>query len=173
MAKQVAIFNEKDFSAIPLTPAAKEAYKFAYENAGLELEKGSGEESDFITKRNVKTGWRDLWELKAFFEKAALSIKEVVKHTFNVGEWDDLPLENGVKISWSKQSYTYEYMQENCGVDIMQKLQEKGLCSVEQVLNLVPVNVFAKAAGINQDKMFELFPEYICAKAKERTLSIK
>lgn len=174
MAKEVAIFDENDFKQIVFTPAAREAYNFALANAGLELEKGSGEEADFIQSRNIKSGWRDLWELKTLFEKAAASIKEVVKHTFNVGDWDSLPeANNGVKISWSKQSYTYEYHVDGCGASIMAALQEKGLCNVEQVLSLVPVNIFAKAAGVSQEKMFEMFPEFICAKAKERTLSIK
>ena len=176
MAKEVAIFDENDFKQIVFTPAAQDAYNFALQNAGLEMEAGSGEEADFIQRRNNKSGWRDLWELKTLLEKGAASIKEVVKHTFNIGGWESLPepKENGgVKISWSKQSYTYEYHVDGCGASIMAALQEKGLCSVEQVLSLVPVNIFAKAAGVSQEKMFEMFPEYICAKAKERTLSIK
>jgi hypothetical protein len=31
----------------------------------------------------------------------------------------------------------------------------------------------AKAAGLTQDKFMEIFPQFVCAKAKERTLSIK
>jgi hypothetical protein len=106
-------------------------------------------------------------------EKAVASIKEVTKHTYNVGDIDDIPAEDGVKIAWSKQSYTYEWMVDNCGADVAQALVQKGLCKVEDILNAVPVNVMAKAAGLTQDKFMEIFPQFVCAKAKERTLSIK
>jgi hypothetical protein len=42
MAKEVAIFNENDFKQIVFTPAAQDAYNFALQNAGLEMEAGSG-----------------------------------------------------------------------------------------------------------------------------------
>lgn len=173
MASKAVTLIPAEELTVTMTPAALSAYKFALEQGGRLDPADDGQIADFITSRNAKSGWRDLWEFKAKLEKAVTSIKEVVKHAFNVGTWEDLPLDDGVKISWSKQSFTYEWQADNCGADVAQRLVQKELCSVEQVLDLVPVNIFAKAAGITQDKMMELFPEYICAKAKERTLSIK
>lgn len=173
MAKEVMILNDSDFAAMVPTEAALDCYKFATAMAGVEMDEEA--EADFIVKRNAKRGWLELAELKSRFEKAAESIKTALKHTFNVGGVDDLPnaKECGYKVSWSKPSYTYEWMVDGFGPDVMQRLQEMGLCSVDQVLNLCGVNIFAKAAGISQEKMFELFPEYVCAKAKESTLKIQ
>lgn len=171
-SKDVRVLPAEELK-VSMTAAAMQAYKFALEQGGKLDPADDGAIADFITSRNAKSGWRDLWEFKAKLEKVASSIKEVVKHAFNVGTWEDLPLDDDFKVSWSKQSFTYEWQQDGCGVDVMQRLEQNGLCSVEQVLDLVPVNLFAKAAGITQDKMMELFPEYICAKAKERTISIK
>ena len=148
------------------------AYKFALANAGIEMDEGAV--ADFIAQRNLLSRqFRELWETKTMLEKIVASIKEVTKHTYNVGDIDDIPAEDGVKIAWSKQSYTYEWMVDNCGADVAQKLVQKGLCKIDDILNAVPVNVFAKVCGLNQDKFMELFPEFVCAKAKERTLSIK
>lgn len=171
-SKSPAIIPAEELS-VTVSEKALHAYRFALEQGGRLDPSDEGAVADFISTRNLLSGWRDLWELKAQLEKFAASIKEVVKHAFNVGTWEELPLDEGVKISWSKQSYTYEWQADGCGADVTQRLVKMGLCSVEQVLNLVPVNTFAKAAGITQDKMMELFPEYVCAKAKERTLSIK
>jgi hypothetical protein len=35
------------------------------------------------------------------------------------------------------------------------------------------VNQIAKAAGMEQEKLMELYPQYICAKNSERKLRIK
>lgn len=65
-------------------------------------------------------------------------------------------------------------MVDDCGEDVANRLVEKGLIpSIGNILNAVPVATFAKASGIQQDKLMELFPELVCAKAKARTLSIK
>lgn len=174
--KEVIIIDPNELTAIKATPAALDAYLFAVKNAGVDLKPGSGEEADFIQRRNNKSGWRDLWELKTMLEKAAASIKEVVKHTFNVGDWDSLPepKENdGVRISWSKQSWTYEWQDDAGPHQVVHDLIEKGLVSVEQLVQLLTVANIAKAAGITGEKLMDMFPQYICAKAKERTLSIK
>ena len=169
--RAIAIIPSEEMN-ITLSEGARYAYEFALAHAGIEMDDEA--QADFITHRNILSRqFRDLWETKTMLEKAASSINEVTKHTYNVGDIDDIPSEDGVKISWSKQAYTYEWMVDNCGADVAQKLVQKGLCNVEDILNLVPVSTMAKACGINQDKFMELFPEFVCAKAKARTLSIK
>lgn len=169
--KEIAIIPAEEMN-ITLSEGAAYAYKFALANAGIEMDEEA--QADFIAKRNLlSSNFRDLWETKKMLEKAADSIKEVTKHTYNVGDIEDIPAEDGVKIAWSKQSYTYEWQVDKCGADVAQALVQKGLCKVEDILNAVPVNVMAKAAGLTQDKFMEIFPQFVCAKAKERTLSIK
>lgn len=169
--KEIALIPAEEMN-ITLSEGAAYAYKFALANAGIEMDEEA--QADFIAKRNLlSSNFRDLWETKKMLEKAADSIKEVTKHTYNVGDIEDIPAEDGVKIAWSKQSYTYEWQVDKCGADVAQALVQKGLCKVEDILNAVPVNVMAKAAGITQDKFMEIFPQFVCAKAKERTLSIK
>ena len=169
--KAIALIPAEEMN-ITLSEGAAYAYKFALANAGIEMDEEA--QADFIAKRNLlSSNFRDLWETKKMLEKAADSIKEVTKHTYNVGDIEDIPAEDGVKIAWSKQSYTYEWQVENCGADVAQALVQKGLCKVEDILNAVPVNVMAAAAGLKQDKFMEIFPQFVCAKAKERTLSIK
>ena len=169
--KAIAIIPAEEMN-VTLSEGAMYAYKFALANAGVEMDEEA--QADFIAQRNLLSRqFRELWETKTMLEKAASSIKEVTKHTYNVGDIDDIPSEDGVKIAWSKQSYTYEWQVDNCGADVAQALVQKGLCKVEDILNAVPVNVMAKAAGLTQDKFMEIFPQFVCAKAKERTLSIK
>ena len=169
--KAIAIIPVEEMN-VTLSEGAMYAYKFARENAGIEMDEEA--QADFIAHRNLLSRqFRELWETKTMLEKAAASIKEVTKHTYNVGNIDDIPAEDGVKIAWSKQSYTYEWQVDGCGADVAQKLVQKGLCKIEDILNAVPVNVFAKVCGLTQDKFMDLFPEFVCAKAKERTLSIK
>ena len=169
--KAIAIIPAEEMN-VTLSEGAMYAYKFALANAGIEMDEGAV--ADFIAQRNILSRqFRELWEAKTMLEKIVASIKEVTKHTYNVGDIDDIPAEDGVKIAWSKQSYTYEWQVDNCGADVAQALVQKGLCKVDDILNAVPVNVMAKAAGLTQDKFMEIFPQFVCAKAKERTLSIK
>lgn len=172
--KEVRIIHPDEFKTIPATPAALAAYDFASRTAYLELEPGSGEEADFISARNAKgEGWSDLDALRRFFEAAAKSIKECMKHAWNVGGWEDLPDSKELKVSWSKQSYTYEWQDDAGPFQVVQDLIAKNLVTVEQLVQLLTVANIAKAAGMEQGKLMELYPAYICAKAKERTLSIK
>jgi hypothetical protein len=108
-------------------------------------------------------------ETQKWMEKTAASMKAANKHTRNVGTEDDLP--PGVK--WSKQSDTYEWQDDGGPFTVVHDLIEKGLVSVDQLVQLLTVANIAKAAGMEQGKLMELYPAYICAKAKERTLSIK
>ena len=170
MAKEIVLFNDADFKAIAPTEAALDCYKLAAGFAGVEMDEET--EIEFIQKRNLKRGWRDLWELKATFEKAAESIKVAVKHAFNIGTADELPNE-GFKVSWSKQSYTYEFEEGQAHV-IANNLMECGLISnKEQLFDCVTVSAMQKAAGITMDKMLELYHDGIVIKPKERTLKIK
>lgn len=172
--KEVTIIHPDEFKTIPATPAALAAYDFASSTAGLELEPGSGEEADFISARNAKgEGWRDLDALSRFFEAAAKSIKECMKHAWNVGGWEDLPDGKDFKVSWSKQSYTYEWQDDAGPFQVVQDLIAKNLVTVEQLVQLLTVANISKAAGMTGEKLMEMYPQYICAKAKERTLSIK
>lgn len=167
MAKEVMIVNPEEITSnLVATEAAVDAYKFALNNAGMAIDEG--DVADFITIRNAKSGWLDLWELKAWCEKTAASIKEVCKHSFNVGTADDLPK----FVKWAKQSYTYEF-QEGAGAIIANALIAKRLVTKDQLLNLLTVSNIAKASGLTTEKLIEMFPDTILEKPKERTLSMK
>ena len=171
MAKsEVAIFTPDDLNVVA-TERALHAYKFAYQYAGIELDEET--EVDFIATRNLLSGWKELDELRIFFEKAAKSIKAVLKHTWNVGSIDDLPDTKELKVSWEKQKYTYEWQVDGCPLNLVNELVEKGLISVETLLSTMSVSQLCKAVGMEQEKMMELYPQYICAKKSERNLRIK
>lgn len=167
MAREVMILDVKEITEnLFSTDAAKACYSFALAHAGIEMDDGAL--ADFIVQRNAKSGWRDLWELKAWCEKTAASIKEVSKHTFNVGTADELPS----YVKWTKQSYTYEF-QEGAAAAVAEALIKKRLVTKEQLLNTVSVAAMVKAAGLTTEKLMDMFPDTILEKPKERTLSIK
>ncbi len=169
-SKEVMIITPEEMKNLAPSDRAMDAYKFAIAYAGMDFEPGSDEEAEFIAKRNAKAeGFRDMAETQKWMEKTAASMKAANKHTWNVGTEDDLP--PGVK--WSKQSYTYEWQDDGGPFTVVHDLIEKGLVSVDQLVQLLTVANIAKAAGMDQGKLMELYPAYICAKAKERTLSIK
>lgn len=166
--KEVMIVTPEEMKNLVPSERAMDAYKFAIAHAGVEMDEG--EEADFIAQRNAKAeGFRDLAEVQKWMEKTAASIKTATKHAFNVGDPEELP--NGIK--WSKQSYTYEWQDDEGPHQVVHDLIEKGLVSVEQLIQLLTVANISKAAGMTGEKLMEMFPQYICAKAKERTLSIK
>jgi len=158
-------FGEKFKSAI-------HAYKWAYENAGIELVDDDSV-ADFVSVRNSLSGWKSLDELRAFFEKAAKSIKAMEKHVWNVGSPDELPNSKELCVSWDKQSYTYEWMEDLGQIEVVNDLIKNELVSVEQLITTLSVSQIAKAAGLEQNKLMELYPKYICAKNSERKLRIK
>ena len=171
MAKtEVAIFAPDDLNVVA-TERALHAYKFAYQYAGIELDEET--EVDFIATRNLLSGWKELDELRIFFEKAAASIKSLEKHTFNVGSPDELPNTKELSVSWDKQTCTYEWMEDVGQVAVVNDLIKKDMVSVEQLLCTMSVSQISKASGIEQDKLMELYPQYICAKKSERKLRIK
>ncbi len=173
--KEVSIFEPKEIFPSDFAEKFKSAihaYKWAYENAGIELVDEESQ-ADFVSVRNSLSGWRSLDELRAFFENAAKSIKNMEKHVFNVGSPDDLPNSKELSVSWDKQSYTYEWMEDLGQVAVVNDLIKKGLVSVEQLITTLSVSQIAKAAGLEQSRMMELYPKYICAKNSERKLRIK
>ena len=163
---------EESFGNIELTKAALDCYKFAKAHAGIEMDEGA--EADFINSRNLKGGWLDLMQFAKQLEALAKDIKINVKHAWNIGTSDELPdkKEYGYTVSWSKQSYTYEFEEGQTRV-IAQSLIDSGLTTKEQLFDEVSVTAMCKAAGITIDKMLEIFHDGIIIKPKERTLTIK
>lgn len=165
--KEVMIVTPEELNNLVPSEKAMEAYRFALANAGIEMDEETT--ADFIIHRNARTeGFRELAEVGKWMEKTAASIKEVLKHTYNVGTEDDLPS----NVKWSKQSYTYAFDDGQARV-IAQSLIDSGLTTKEQIFDSVTVTAMQKAAGITTDKMLELFHDGIVIKPKERTLTVK
>lgn len=166
-SKDVMVFTPDEFKDLVPSERAMDAYRFALANAGIEMDEETT--ADFIVRRNIKEqGFRELAEVQKMFEKAAASIKEALKHTFNVGGEEDLP----ANVKWSKQSYTYAFEEGQARV-IAQSLIDSGLTTKEQLFDAVTVTAMQKAAGITTEKMLELYHDGIVIKPKERSLSIK
>lgn len=165
--KEVMIVTPEELKNLVPSEKAMEAYRFALANAGIEMDEEIT--ADFIIHRNARTeGFRELAEVGKWMEKTAASIKEVLKHTYNVGTEEDLPS----NVKWSKQSYTYAFDEGQARV-IAQSLIDSGLTTKEQIFDSVTVTAMQKAAGITTDKMLELFHDGIVIKPKERTLTVK
>lgn len=165
--KEVMIVTPEELKNLVPSEKAMEAYRFALANAGIEMDEEIT--ADFIIHRNARTeGFRELAEVGKWMEKTAASIKEVLKHTYNVGTEEDLPS----NVKWSKQSYTYAFDEGQARV-IAQSLIDSGLTTKEQIFDAVTVTAMQKAAGITTDKMLELFHDGIVIKPKERTLTVK
>ncbi len=166
-SKEVMIVTPEELKNLVPSEKAIEAYKFALAHAGIEMDEETT--ADFILQRNARTeGFRELAEVQKWMEKTAASIKEALKHTYNVGTEEDLPS----NVKWSKQSYTYAF-EEGQARAIAQSLIDSGLTTKEQLFDAITVTAMIKAAGITTDKMLELFHDGIVIKPKERTLSIK
>lgn len=165
--KEVMIVTPEEMKNLVPSDKAMEAYRFALANAGIEMDEEIT--ADFIIHRNARTeGFRELAEVGKWMEKTAASIKEALKHTYNVGTEEDLP----ANVKWSKQSYTYAFDEGQARV-IAQSLIDSGLTTKEQIFDAVTVTAMQKAAGITTDKMLELFYDGIVIKPKERTLTVK
>lgn len=166
-SKEVMVVTPEELKNIVPSEKAMEAYRFALSNAGIEMDEEIT--ADFIIHRNALTeGFRELAEVGKWMEKTAASIKEALKHTYNVGTEEDLPS----NVKWSKQSYTYAFDEGQARV-IAQSLIDSGLTTKEQIFDAVTVTAMQKAAGITTDKMLELFHDGIVIKPKERTLTVK
>ena len=167
-SKEVMIVTPEEMQQM-LVPSEKamDAYRFALAHAGIEMDEGA--EQEFVSQRNAKNeGFRELVEVQKWMEKTAASIKETLKHTYNVGTEEELP----ANVKWSKQSYTYAFEDGHARV-IAQSLIDSGLTTKEQLFDAVTVTAMIKAAGITTDKMLELFHDGIGIKPKERTLTVK
>ena len=165
--KEVMIVTPEDMKNLVPSEKAMDAYRFALANAGIEMDEETA--ADFIVRRNLKTeGFRELAEVGKWMEKTAASIKEVLKHTYNVGTEEDLPS----NVKWSKQSYTYAFVQD-AGAAVANALVAKRLVAKDQLLALVTVTAMAKASGLTTEKLVDMFPDTIEQKPKERTLSVK
>ena len=165
--KEVMIVTPEEMKNLVPSEKAMEAYRFALANAGIEMDEEIT--AEFIIHRNARTeGFRELAEVGKWMEKTAASIKEALKHTYNVGTEEDLP----ANVKWSKQSYTYAFDEGQARV-IAQSLIDSGLTTKEQIFDAVTVTAMQKAAGITTDKMLELFHDGIVIKPKERTLTVK
>lgn len=165
--KEVMVVTPEELKNLVPSEKAMEAYRFALANAGIEMDEETT--ADFIIHRNARTeGFRELAEVGKWMEKTAASIKEALKHTYNVGTEDDLPS----NVKWSKQSYTYAFDEGQARV-IAQSLIDTGLTTKEQLFDALTVTAMQKAAGITIDKMLEIFHDGIVIKPKERTLTVK
>lgn len=165
--KEVMIVTPEDMKNLVPSEKAMDAYRFALANAGIEMDEETA--ADFIVRRNLKTeGFRELAEVGKWMEKTAASIKEALKHTYNVGTEEDLP----ANVKWSKQSYTYAFVQD-AGAAVANALVAKRLVAKDQLLALVTVTAMAKASGLTTEKLVDMFPDTIEQKPKERTLSVK
>ena len=166
-SKEVMIVRPDEFKNMVLGEGAMDAYKFALEHAGVEMTEE--EIPAFISARNAKTAaFRDLNEAMRWMEKTVASIKEVLKHTYNVGTDEELP----ANVKWNKQSYTYEF-KEGAGSAIANALIKKNLVTKEALLDTVTVTAMSKASGVTVDKLVDMFPDTIEQKPKARTLNIK
>ena len=166
-SKEVMIVSPKELKNLVPSEKAMDAYRFAIAHAGIEMDGDA--QADFVVQRNAKNeGFRELAEVQKWMEKTAASIKEALKHTYNVGTEEDLP----ANVKWSKQSYTYSFEEGQARV-IAQSLIDSGLTTKEQLFDAVTVTAMQKAAGITTEKMLELFHDGIVIKPKERTLTIK
>lgn len=145
--KEVMVVPPEELKNLVPSEKAMEAYRFALANAGIEMDEETT--ADFILHRNARTdGFRELAEVGKWMEKTAASIKEALKHTYNVGTEDDLPS----NVKWSKQSYTYAFDEGQARV-IAQSLIDTGLTTKEQLFDALTVTSMQKAAGLTTDKM--------------------
>lgn len=167
--KEVMIVTPEEMQQM-LVPSEKamDAYRFALAHAGIEMDEGA--EQEFVSQRNAKNeGFRELVEVQKWMEKTAASIKETLKHTYNVGTEEELP----ANVNWSKQSYTPKWSAEGAGVAVIKNLVEKGMITVDEVLCEVSVDALVRASGIEKNKLIMMYPEAIVEEPKKRTLSIK
>lgn len=174
MANELITVTPESMGAITISTAAIEAYKFFCKYAGLEMDEEA--EADFISHRGkFSVGARDLTEFLKALERLVKDIKEVTEHAYNVGGPDSLPEsgEDGVKISWSKQSYTPKWAAEGCSANVVRALSKKGILSVDQALCELTVDAVVRASGLTKDKLINMFPNDIVEEPKKRTLNIK
>ena len=164
MATKLVLFTPEELKNHSFSEGAVAAYAWALANAGKVDEAAVKE---FITTRNsMADGFRDLWEVKAFCEKLAETIKTVVKHAMNEGDEKDLPR----CASWNAQTFQSKF---NDPVGAAKLLAEKyGKDIAEFTCTLSPTQAM-KVAGIDEDALKDAVGENYVKTPKERTLVIK
>jgi hypothetical protein len=172
MANEVVITMPAELGGIEISQRAIAAFNFARKYAGKEMT--DEEQADFISHRALfNLGFRDLTEIRKALEALAKEMKEVTEHAYNVGTIDDIEQTDGVKISWSKQSYSQKWKAEGSSVNVVRALSKKGLLTIDQALCELTVDAVVRASGIDKVKLIGLFPDDIGEEPKKRTLSIK
>ena len=165
MAKEIVAFSEADIKGMTLTTSEFDTLKFLASHAGIEMDEGAQQE--FIVQRNARIGEiTAIAELKAKAEKLAEYLKTVLKHSFNVGNDEDLPK----NVSWSKQTFTEKFTDAG---EAVQKLMEIEGTPVENFARYVTPKQAAEAAGITMDRLYADIGEMVERTPKERTLKIK
>lgn len=173
MAREIIRITPEQMGDIETTNLALEAYSFA-RSVPLELDEEAMEK--VISMRNLRSvAFRDLTEFRKALERLAKDIKEATEYVYNLGGPDSLPEEgeDGVRISWSKQSYTPKWAAEGCSTNVVRALSKKGILSVDQALCELTVDAVVRASGLTKDKLFNMFPNDIVEEPKKRTLNIK
>ena len=165
MAKEIIAFSEADIKGMTLTTSEFDTLKFLASHAGIEMDEGAQQE--FIVQRNARIGEiTAIAELKAKAEKLAEYLKTVLKHSFNVGNDEDLPK----NVSWSKQTFTEKFTDAG---EAVQKLIEIEGTPIENFARYVTPKQAAEAAGITMDRLYADIGEMVERTPKERTLKIK
>lgn len=163
--KEIMVFSEADIKGMTLTTSEFDTLKFLSAHAGVEMDEGA--QREFIAQRNARINEIvSISELKAKAEKLADYLKTVLKHSFNVGNDEDLPK----NVSWSKQSYTDKFIDPEAAV---QKLMEIEGTPVENFARYVTPKQASEAAGITMDRLYADLGDMVERTPKERTLKIK
>ena len=120
MAKEVMAFTESDIKGMTLTTSEFDTLKYLSAHAGVEMDEGA--QQDFIAQRNARINEIvSISELKAKAEKLADYLKTVLKHSFNVGNDEDLPK----NVSWSKQTFTEKFTDTEAAVQKLIEIEGK------------------------------------------------
>lgn len=167
MAKDIILTANELAAPINVSSEAIEAYRFALQLAGTEMD--DEQKADFITRRNAKSGWRDLMELKATLEMYAASIETVVKHTMNVDSSAALP----AGFSWKDNGKTYAIAEGAMPIIIDTILKKNKLLKKDDFFAALDVSKLAKVSGIKADQLQEMFPDTITSKEKAKSLLVK
>lgn len=173
MAKEVIKVTPPEMGDIEVSNYALEAYKFA-RSIPVELDEEELEKA--ISMRNLRSvAFRDLTEFRKAIERLAKDIKEATEFVYNLGGPDSLPEEgeDGVKISWSKQSYMPKWAAIGCSANVVRTLSKKGILTVDAALCELTVDAVIRASGLTKDKLIAMFPNDIVEEPKKRTLNIK
>lgn len=174
MSNEVITLTPESMDGITISSSAISAYLFARKFAGIELDEET--EDEVISRRGLlSVAFRDLTETRKRLEKLCKDIKECTEHIYNIGGPDSLPDEgeDGVRISWSKQSYTPKWAAIGCSANVVRTLSKKGFLSVDQALCELTVDAVIRASGLTKDKLINMFPNDIVEEPKKRTLNIK